>query len=202
VIYDGMPSPNRFHPLPDGTEFREEIGVSDDEFLVVQVSKLISIKGQERLIEAAKQLSKQHAEMTFAIVGGEVEGHEKYADNLRAQAAEIDSVQMVGFYANLVEALAAADVVVHVPEYEDPFPGVVLEGMLAGQPVIGARTGGIPEQIEEDETGLLVPATNAPEEIADAIEQLYNDPAMREEMGECAYNRVRYPKFISGCFPQ
>jgi glycosyltransferase involved in cell wall biosynthesis len=191
VIYDGVPSPNRFDSLPDGTEFREEIGVSNEQFLVVQVSKLILIKGQERLIEAAKRLSKRHTDMTFAIVGGEVEGHEEYAENLRTQAAEVNSVEMVGFYPDIVEALAAADVVVHVPEYEDPFPGVVLEGMLAGLPVVGARTGGIPEQIEENKTGLLVPATNAPSEIAEAIEQLYTDPATREEMGEYAFDRIR-----------
>jgi len=191
VIYDGVPSPERFDPLPDGTEFRKEIGVSEDEFLVVQVSKLVSIKGQKRLIEAAEQLSEKYADMTFAIIGGDVEGHEEYAENLQAQAAETDSVQMVGFYSDIVKALAAADVAVHVPEYEDPFPGVVLEGMLAGCPVVGARTGGIPEQINAGDTGLFVPATNAPEEIAGAIEQLYIDEATRKKMEEYAFKRIR-----------
>jgi len=98
---------------------------------------------------------------------------------------------MTGFYPDITEALAAADVVVHVPKHEDPFPGVVLEGMLAGCPVIGARTGGIPEQIDHEETGLLVSAEDAPDEIADAIVRLCEDEAVREQMGERAAERIR-----------
>jgi len=195
VIRDGVPSPERFESLPDGSQFRREIGVDEDEFLVVQISKLVSIKGQEALLSAAEKLSAQFPDMRFAIVGGDVEGHEAYANRLRSRAKRIDAVTLVGFYPDITEPLAAADVVVHLPEYEDPFPGVVLEAMLAGCPVVGSRVGGIPEQIDDGETGTLVPAANNPDDVAEAIRVFYEDEAYREAIGSQAAARIRerYP---------
>lgn len=195
VIHDGLPSPERFESLPSGSKFRREVGVDDDDFLVVQVSKLISIKGQDALVSAAEKLSGEHTDIHVAIVGGDVAGHEAYANRLQSRVESLDMVTLVGFYQDITEPLAAADAVVHVPEYEDPFPGVVLEGMLAGRPVIASRTGGIPEQIDDDDTGILIPAENAPEDIADAIRTLYKDKSYRKQIGTQATEQIRrkYP---------
>jgi glycosyltransferase involved in cell wall biosynthesis len=195
VIYDGLPSPERFESLPDGSRFRREIGVAEDDFLVVQVSKLVSIKGQDALVSATEQFLSQHPDIHVALVGGDVDGHESYANQLCSRVETIDAVTLVGFYPDITEPLAAADVVVHVPEYEDPFPGVVLEAMLAGRPVVASQIGGIPEQVEDGETGLLVPAKNDPGGIASAILELYQDKSYREAVGKRASEQVRdkYP---------
>jgi glycosyltransferase involved in cell wall biosynthesis len=200
VSYDGLPSPERFEPLPDGSQFRREIGVTEDDFLVVQVSKLVSIKGQDTLVSAAEQLVSQHSDIHVALVGGDVDGHESYANQLRSQVETMDAVTLVGFYPDITEPLAAADVVVHVPEYEDPFPGVVLEAMLAGRPVVASQTGGIPEQVEHGETGLLVSATNDPSDIASAILELYQDKPYREALGKQASEQVRNNYSTAGHF--
>lgn len=184
VVRDGLPSPERFDGLPDGTTFREEFGFGD-EFLAVQVSKLTANKAQDRLLDAAAA----DGDFAVAIVGGSVEGHEGYARSIREQADRIDRVQAVGFYENLTTALAAADVVVHVPRHEDPFPGVVLEGMLSGTPVVGSRNGGIPEQLD-GECGILVPGQDAADAIAEAILTLKNDPERRRKMGRRARQRA------------
>ena len=69
-----------------------------------------------------------------------------------------------------VVALAVAvtaDVVV-VPSIYDPFPLVTLEAMILSRPVVGAAVGGIPEQVDDGRTGILVPPRDA-EAIASAL---------------------------------
>jgi len=191
VVHDGVPSPEEFSSDTGADSFRRQLDISQSSFLIIMVSKLIAIKGHMRLVAAAKRLEEKYNNIEIAIVGGEVDKHEKYAENLRTATDSVESVHLVGFYPNIVEAFSGADVVVHVPAYEDPFPGVVLEGMLAGNPVVGARTGGIPEQIEDGETGLLVAPENDPEELATALTRLYEDDDLRTRLGERAGTRVR-----------
>ncbi len=202
VIHDAVPSPERFEGISDSSDFRKMYGVDEDSFLVVQVSKLARLKGQERLLDVARLVEETTEKVEFCIVGGEIDGHESYATELRSRAKDIDSVHMVGFHPDVIEVFAAADVVVHLPRHEDPFPGVVLEGMLAGKPVIGSNSGGIPEQIDVGETGFIVPKEGNADKIAEYILRLYEDEQTREQMGRMAYERVRERFPVDGYFDE
>ena len=61
-------------------------------------------------------------------------------------------------------------------------PRVVLEALCRGRAVVGARAGGIPDVVSDDETGLLVDP-DRPEEIADALVRILSDPALAERLG-------------------
>ncbi|WP_049927384.1 glycosyltransferase family 4 protein [Halopiger goleimassiliensis] len=189
VLHDGLPTPERFDPLPDGEVFRTEFDVDEDAFLVVSVSKLVENKAQDRLLAAAERMRDEPIE--FAIVGGRVDGHEAYADGLERRVEDLQNARLTGFYEDLPEVLGAADVLVHVPRHEDPFPGVVLEGMTAGVPVIGSKSGGIPEQIDDGETGYLVDKTGDVEGITDRVRHLERNPDVRRRLGETGKRRAR-----------
>lgn len=189
VIHDGLPSPGRFEDLPEGDVFRDEFGIDDDDFLVVSVSKLVRNKGQDRILDAATQLPLDD-DVEFAIVGGTVKDHEEYAAELAERAEEIRNVQLTGFYEDLSEVLGAANALIHVPRHEDPFPGVVLEGMICKLPVIGSRSGGIPEQIDDGETGYLVPKEGGERQIADYISTLAVEDELCERLGEAGRQRA------------
>lgn len=74
----------------------------------------------------------------------------------------------------------AADVYVHAAR-ADTFPNTVLEALACGTPVEATAVGGIPEQIEDGRTGLLVPAGDA-EGMAQAICALLCDEELRTHM--------------------
>jgi starch synthase len=61
--------------------------------------------------------------------------------------------------------------------------------MACGAPVIGSQSGGIPELVEDDVTGRLVPPDD-PAALATAIEELAADPVRRLEMGALGRQRV------------
>jgi len=83
----------------------------------------------------------------------------------------------------------AADVYVHAAR-ADTFPMAVLEAMACGTPVIATAVGGIPEQVEDGHTGLLVPLGDDAA-LADAIDHLLNDAELRAELERAGAERVR-----------
>ena len=66
--------------------------------------------------------------------------------------------------------------------WAEPCPTVALEAMAAGRPVIASRIGGLPEQVVEGETGLLVPAGDA-HALQQAMARLLAEPTLRQRMG-------------------
>ncbi|HVC72030.1 MAG TPA: glycosyltransferase [Acidimicrobiales bacterium] len=79
--------------------------------------------------------------------------------------------------ADLPAVLAAADVAVLPPRWDDNGPQTVFEALAAGLPVIGTRVGGIPDIVENGRNGLLVDDGD-PRQLAAAIDRLAHDPAL------------------------
>lgn len=72
----------------------------------------------------------------------------------------------------------------------EPFGIAIVEGMACGKPVVGSRTGGIPEIIENGRDGLLV-EPDSPNALAVAIKRLLNDGRLRAELGLRASKKIR-----------
>jgi glycosyltransferase involved in cell wall biosynthesis len=84
----------------------------------------------------------------------------------------------------LQEYYSAADVCV-VPSLEDNFPNIVLEAMGCGTPVVAFRAGGIPDMVQNGQTGLLVP-TGDVVQLAEAIGDCILDPDRCASLGQAA----------------
>lgn len=63
----------------------------------------------------------------------------------------------------------------------------IVEAMLSRTPVVATRSGGIPDLIHHEKTGLLVPE-GRPDEIANAIERIVGDPDMARRLRDAAYD--------------
>ena len=75
---------------------------------------------------------------------------------------------------------ASANILIH-PSNSEGLGSVILEAMAAGLPTIASNTGGIPDIIEHEQTGLLIETGNA-QSLADAIERLVGDQALRNQL--------------------
>jgi glycosyltransferase involved in cell wall biosynthesis len=88
------------------------------------------------------------------------------------------------------EALATWNVFV-LPSRQEAFPLSTLEAMAAGLPVIATAVGGVPEQLQHLETGILV-SPEDPVAVADWMVRLHDDPALRADLGHAAREHVRH----------
>ncbi len=85
--------------------------------------------------------------------------------------------------------LAACDVLA-LPSQVDSFGIVFLEAWAQGKPVIGARAGGIPDLIQHEETGLLVPFGDV-DALAAAVRRLLEEPGLAARLGAAGSQQVR-----------
>ena len=89
-------------------------------------------------------------------------------------------IQFTGFVTQPARKMACFDLLV-LTTYCETFGLVLVEAMRAGVAVIGTNAGGVPEIIEHEKTGLLIPAGNS-DALADALSRLYDDVGLRQEL--------------------
>jgi len=163
----------------------------------VAVGRLVGVKGLDWTIAAFAQVHGQRPATRLHLVGdGPLRGA------LAAQAADLGLGDAVVFHGQMAgeEALARvaqSDVLVHHalddPGGPEAFGVVITEAMARGLPVVGTRCGGLPDQIVDGETGLLVDQNDV-DGMAEAMARLADDPALRAAMG--AAGRARAVKMF------
>ena len=153
---------------------------------VIMVGRLESWKGQHVFVDAVKRFHGRGRSdgIGFYLAGGMVLGEEKR----RYGKAVVSSAQSAGIVylgerRDVRNLLQWADLSVHASTAADPFPGVVLESLLAGTATIASAAGGVGEMIESGSNGILVTPGDAAA-LADAIERLLNDPELNARLAE------------------
>jgi glycosyltransferase involved in cell wall biosynthesis len=119
-------------------------------------------------------------------------GEEEYEEQIRAQAVQLgleDVLEWTGFRSDIDPLLHQMEVFVHASTTGEPFGQVIVEAMLAGKPVVATNGGGVPEIVQEGQTGLLVPMNDA-ESMAAAIIWLIENPEKGRQMGEAGRARA------------
>jgi glycosyltransferase involved in cell wall biosynthesis len=94
-----------------------------------------------------------------------------------------------GYRTDAATLLTGADICVVPSVWQDAFPLSVLETMARAKPIVATAVGGIPEMIEHDRNGLLVPPAD-PAALASAIRQLLDEPSRARRLGDAARTRV------------
>ena len=186
---------DRFTPRRSGTAVRAELKVPEDTPLVGMVAHLTPWKGHADFLRIARTVSLQVPGVRFLVSGGpiyETEGHAGYEASLRLLAGELgiaDRVKFLGIRDDIPDIMAALDVLVHCPTAPEPFGRAVAEAMAAGKPVIAAKDGGVPELVDDDRTGLLVPSGDTAA-FSTALRRLLEDEALRRRMGSAGRLRA------------
>jgi glycosyltransferase involved in cell wall biosynthesis len=177
----------QYPPGAAGT-LRQELGLTPETALVGMISVLRSWKGHATLLDAAGQiLEKAKKPVRFVIAGdgpGRVEIEEKIAQSPWRQ-----NITLLGHRNDVPNLLASLDVLV-LPSYaHEGIPQIILQAQAAARAVVATTVGGIPEVVEDGVTGFLVPPRN-PKALAEKIEELLDNPALRSRLGRAARAKV------------
>jgi glycosyltransferase involved in cell wall biosynthesis len=168
-------------------DMREKLGIPQEDYLCVMVGSLEERKGHARAFDALAALP---AYVKLLVVGV---GAEERA--LRAKAASLGlehRVHFLGYRADVDAILSECDALVLTSTLEAT-PYVIVEAMASGLPVVASKVYGIPEIVQDGETGILVDP-GARDDIARAILALARDRDRGERMGRAA--RKRYEEMF------
>ncbi|HEX6649236.1 MAG TPA: glycosyltransferase family 4 protein [Pyrinomonadaceae bacterium] len=176
-----------------GAEFRRRFNISDNRKIVVQVSWIIPEKGIADLLQTAQLVVAKRPDTQFVIVG---DG--PYRQQFTKQANEMglsDNVTWTGLMKDPFGegVFDAADIVCQLSRWEEIFGWMIAEAMAFGKPVVATRVGGIPELIDDGQTGFLVDRGDTGA-AAQRVLQLLDDGELRKQLG-CAGRRKTDAKF-------
>ena len=172
--------PNIFTPKPKTS--------SDKIFQILCVGRLTPAKGQAILLSAMAQLINQAApvRLSFVGMGPDFDSLERYAKQLNI-SQYVDFVGAVD-QDHILDYYQMADIFV-LPSFAEGLPVVLMEAMAMGIPCITTNITGIPELIQNEQNGLLVPASDV-DGLINAIRYLIENPPIYLQISEASRNKV------------
>ncbi|MBV8634653.1 MAG: glycosyltransferase, partial [Burkholderiaceae bacterium] len=188
--------PEELWPVSSGA--RLKLGLPENEFIILQLGRIVRRKGIDNVIRAAGELRRRHGIASrLLVVGGnspipDLAGTPEFA-RLVAVAEEAGVRQNVSFVGQrprteLRYFYSAADVFVTTPWYE-PFGITPVEAMACDTAVIGSAVGGIKTTVLDGRTGYLVPPDD-PAALADRLAKLHRDPALACRLASAGMHRA------------
>lgn len=190
---------NRFFPVENTAGFLNRYNIPENSNIILTLARIIRRKGHDTVIKCLPSLIKKFPNIQYVIAGP----HRKkdtYLDELKLLAKELSVENHIVFVdyipdSDLNEIYSRSQVYVMVSRtYNDigdseGFGITFLEANACGCPVIGSTEGGIPDAVENNKNGLLVPADDI-KSLTKAIEKFLEDQSFRRKIIDQGIERV------------
>jgi phosphatidylinositol alpha-1,6-mannosyltransferase len=174
---------------------QQQLGRKIEMPVILSLTRLVARKGVDDTLRACAMLRKQYPDLSFIYC---IAGSGPDQDRLKKLVEELDLDNLVYFLGRVEDSdlpmlYGSADIFCMPSRKDGPdvegFGIVFLEAAAAGVPSIGSRSGGIPDAIKDQKTGLLVPEKNI-EALANALHTLLVDEAYRHQLSQEAKQYV------------
>lgn len=183
----------KFSPAKADRDLKKEFSPDPKNLFIGVVSRLDPEKGLLDVLSAAERLKAWKIPFSVAIFGDDTRGQKPSMKALLGEEIQKRGlgglVHLAGHRSNIETAVAAFDVMV-MPSPMETFGRVLIEAMASGVAVVACAGGGVPDVVESERTGLLVPP-RAPEAIAEALRRLYENQNLREDLAAQGLERAR-----------
>jgi glycosyltransferase involved in cell wall biosynthesis len=187
VIRLGIELDQRVAPEQNGrVESRRYLGIPAERFAVGWIGRMTAVKRTDDVLVAFRRLRDSGVDACLCMVG---DGPDR--PQLERRAHELGLMRdtlFLGYQEDVAPYYAAFDALV-LPSGNEGTPVSAIEALAAGRPVVATRVGGVPDVVRDGEDGFLVEA-GATDDLAERLERLARDPALRDRMGEAGRERV------------
>ena len=174
-----MPPGLEINTLPQKSDSRIKLGVSVNRLQCAFIGRVTQIKRPDRFLDVVGEVKRRNLDLEFFMAG---EGDLSEYCRERVQLERLP-VHLLGWQTNIESVLSAADIVLLTSDNEGT-PLSLIQAGMAGLPVVTTNVGSVPEVVLDGTTG-IVTSLNV-HELADAIEKLFVDSALRERLGSAA----------------
>jgi glycosyltransferase involved in cell wall biosynthesis len=152
--------------------------------VVVMSARLLRDKGVGEFVEAARLLAERGVEARLQVAGAPDPGNPgAVTETGLAQWRDEGIVEFLGHRSDMPEVLRQASISALPTYYGEGIPLSLLEAASTGLPLVATDSEGCRAVVQEGVNGLIVPARDAVS-LADAVETLVRNPALRERMGQ------------------
>jgi glycosyltransferase involved in cell wall biosynthesis len=175
----------------DAQRARADLGIPASARVVTTVARVFRPKGQMELIRAVALVYREFPDIRLLIVGQDYPAGTSFSTELKALATELGiarNVEFLGQRRDIAPLLAASDVFA-LPSVAEPFGLAHAEAMAMKRPVVALRSGGTPEVVEHEKSGLLSEPGDI-ETLASHISRLLRDPTLSARMGEYGRRQI------------
>lgn len=178
TIHSGVDLKKFDHVTP-ARNFRKRLGIPEDHVLVGTVAAIAGHKDYPNLLHAAKDILQRTENVSFCAVGDGPDETEVHA--LARRLGLGNRFVFTGFRKDVGNFLKSFDIFV-LSSYLEGLGTSILDAQGMGLPVVACDTGGIPEAVQHNVNGLLVPPRNS-EALSEAILKLAVDEERRRNFG-------------------
>lgn len=205
AVFEHIYSTPRLMLIPgsgvDTSHFTPAQGEVNDLPIVTMSSRLIREKGVYEFVEAARLLKERRVHCRMTIVGGVHVENPSSLTEVELQAFQNEGlIEWRGRVDDVLPVLHETDIAVLPSYYREGLPKSLLEAASCGLPIVTTDHTGCRDAVEDGKTGILVPVKNS-QSLADAIQTLVENPALRKQMGNAGRKRV-LEKFSSDIINQ
>lgn len=184
TIYSGIDA-NRFSNK-DKKALQKEFSIGEHTQIIGNIAALTYEKDYFTFLDTAKILLEQNLDLVFFIIG---EGNLKtelmqYAERLKID----DKLVFTGFRSDISSILASLDVLLFTST-EEGLGTSILDAFAAEVPVVATNSGGIPELILHEKTGLLAEPGNA-KQLAAHVNKILSDTELKNKLTQEAYRHL------------
>lgn len=176
-----------FQPRDGDKQLKSELGIKENDIVVLYVGRLDLVKGIDYLLQAAKEILTHHDKaksIKFLIVGG---------GSLRNQYEKLASpfaknIIFLGYRTDVPQLMNIAHLLV-LTSLSEGAANVVMEASASGLPVVATAVGEVPQIVVDGKTGRLI----KPKDVAGLVKSLdaiINDPLLGKKMGEVGRRRM------------
>jgi glycosyltransferase involved in cell wall biosynthesis len=177
--FDLMPPGLTIRNLPPKLMSQKSLGVNSERLQCAFVGRITRVKRPDRFLDVVKEIKRRQIDLDFIIAG---DGELLQACRERINVEKLP-VKVLGWQEDIEKVLSAADIVVLTSDNEG-MPLSLIQAGMAGIPVTATNVGSVPEVVLNNLTGLVTGLRV--EEIADALEKLCHDKALRMRLGSAA----------------
>ncbi|MBI2889337.1 MAG: glycosyltransferase family 4 protein [Nitrospirae bacterium] len=195
VIYNGVDTSPHYHPPEDLSDLRSRFDLFGKK-IILTIAHLHPRKGQAEVLHALPDVLRRVPDAVYVMVGSG-DALEELRWEARAKGVD-DAVRFCGDAVDARSFHAIADVLVQfsLPSgaFIEGFGLSVAEAMVEGVPVVVSDTGGLPEVVEHEKSGIVVPHDH-PEHLASAIIRILSNRDEARRWGRAGRQRAlsRFP---------
>ena len=174
-----MPPGLAIGALPNRNRSRESFGLPAEQLQCAFIGRVTQIKRPDRFLDVVSEIKKRQVSLDFFIAG---DGELLETCRTRIVAEELP-VSVLGWQSNIERVLSAANIVVLTSDNEGT-PLSLIQAGMAGLPVVSTNVGSVSEIVLNNITGIITELDV--QQIADALENLANNHALRAQLGKSA----------------